>query len=201
MNLKHYCFYYDRIIPEKICDEIVNYCKQAPNHVGTVGTVNKDGEKALEIRDSYVSFHGEENWIFNLINPIVEQALEKSEWGFQIDYPETFQFTTYGHNQHYRWHIDDHQKAYTEGDPHMIGKSRKISVSINLSDSSDYEGGDLYLDFRNKPDNTSAIETYPQLRNKGSVIVFPSFVWHTVKPVTSGTRYSGVIWYLGERFK
>ncbi|BCV06054.1 MAG: hypothetical protein CM15mV124_480 [uncultured marine virus] len=25
---------------------------------------------------------------------------------------------------------------------------------------------------------------------KGSIIVFPSFVWHRVKPVTKGTRYS-----------
>ena len=36
---------------------------------------------------------------------------------------------------------------------------------------------------------------------KGSIIVFPSFVWHRVKPVTSGTRYSLVVWHLGRPFK
>jgi len=201
MNLKDYCFYYDRIIPDRICDEIVNHCRQIPNEVGTVGTFNKSGKKDLGIRDSYVSFHGEQNWIFNLINPIVKDTLEKAKWGFQIDYPETFQFTTYGHNQHYRWHVDQHHQPYKEGDSYLINKVRKVSVSINLSNSFEYEGGDLYFDFRNKPNNTAAVETYPELRNKGSVIVFPSFVWHTVNPVTNGTRYSGVIWYLGENFK
>ena len=36
--------------------------------------------------------------------------------------------------------------------------------------------------------------------SKGSIIVFPSFVWHRVKPVTSGTRYSLVAWHLGNPF-
>ena len=36
-----------------------------------------------------------------------------------------------------------------------------------------------------------------EIRPRGSIVVFPSFVWHRVKPVTSGTRYSLVIWNLG----
>ena len=36
---------------------------------------------------------------------------------------------------------------------------------------------------------------------KGSIIIFPSFVWHRVKPVTKGTRYSLVMWNLGKPFK
>jgi PKHD-type hydroxylase len=39
-----------------------------------------------------------------------------------------------------------------------------------------------------------------QARNKGSITVFPSFVWHRVSPVTEGTRYSLVIWNLGKEF-
>ena len=39
------------------------------------------------------------------------------------------------------------------------------------------------------------------MTSKGSIIVFPSFVWHRVKPVTKGTRYSLVIWNLGYPFK
>ena len=30
---------------------------------------------------------------------------------------------------------------------------------------------------------------------------FPSFVWHRVKPVTRGVRYSLVLWHLGYPFK
>ena len=36
---------------------------------------------------------------------------------------------------------------------------------------------------------------------KGSIVVFPSFLWHRVKPVTKGTRYSLVLWHLGYPFK
>ena len=36
---------------------------------------------------------------------------------------------------------------------------------------------------------------------KGSIIVFPSFLWHRVKPVTKGVRYSLVVWNLGYPFK
>jgi predicted 2-oxoglutarate/Fe(II)-dependent dioxygenase YbiX len=36
---------------------------------------------------------------------------------------------------------------------------------------------------------------------KGSIIIFPSFVWHRVKPVTKGARYSLVVWNLGYPFK
>ena len=42
-----------------------------------------------------------------------------------------------------------------------------------------------------------AIEILP----KGSIIVFPSFVWHRVKPVRQGVRYSLVSWHVGDPFK
>jgi PKHD-type hydroxylase len=42
---------------------------------------------------------------------------------------------------------------------------------------------------------------YEKKGPKGSIIVFPSFVWHRVKPVTKGTRYSLVMWNLGYPFK
>jgi PKHD-type hydroxylase len=35
---------------------------------------------------------------------------------------------------------------------------------------------------------------------KGSVVVFPSFVWHRVKPVTKGKRYSLVMWSAGKPY-
>ena len=36
-----------------------------------------------------------------------------------------------------------------------------------------------------------------ELRNRGTIIVFPSFLEHQVTPVTKGTRYSLVQWYSG----
>jgi PKHD-type hydroxylase len=70
---------------------------------------------------------------------------------------------------------------------------RKISVSIQLSRSEDYAGGDLELLFGNQAE--------PMERTRGAFIAFPSFVLHRVTPVTRGTRWSLVAWILGNRWR
>ena len=70
---------------------------------------------------------------------------------------------------------------------------RKISVSIQLSRSEDYEGGDLELLFGNQAEAMD--------RTRGAFIAFPSFVLHRVTPVTRGTRWSLVAWILGNRWR
>ena len=59
---------------------------------------------------------------------------------------------------------------------------------------------DLEFDFRNT-DEGSQPRICEEIRQKGSVIIFPSFVWHRVVPVTKGTRYSLVCWSAGNLFK
>ena len=58
------------------------------------------------------------------------------------------------------------------------------------------------LDFRNQDPNKKAnTKVVKEIRPKGSLIIFPSDLWHRVRPVTKGTRYSLVIWNLGWPFK
>jgi PKHD-type hydroxylase len=68
-----------------------------------------------------------------------------------------------------------------------------LSVSIQLTDPSEYEGGDLYLYDEDKG----------MLMNKsqGTLILFPSFVLHEVTPITKGERNSLVAWITGPNFK
>ena len=70
-----------------------------------------------------------------------------------------------------------------------------------MADGNSYEGGDLEFDMRNNGDSTSNIQRPEIVRNKGTIVVFPSFVWHRVTPVTKGTRYSLVVWNLGLPFR
>ena len=51
------------------------------------------------------------------------------------------------------------------------------------------------------PGKKSNIKKCKEILPKGSLIVFPSFVWHRVCPVKRGTRYSLVIWNLGWPYK
>ena len=79
-------------------------------------------------------------------------------------------------------------------------------MTCQLTDGSEYQGGELEFDFRNyEPTYERRIESTEvqckEILPKGSIIVFPSFVWHRVKPVTAGTRYSLVVWHLGKPFR
>ena len=99
--------------------------------------------------------------------------------------------------QHYTWHQDSWNKPYDRPKNFEHGLIRKLSVTLSLADGNSYEGGDLEFDMRNNGDSTSNIQRPEIVRNKGTIVVFPSFVWHRVTPVTKGTRYSLVVWNLG----
>ena len=75
-------------------------------------------------------------------------------------------------------------------------KVRKISMTVNLSDPKDYEGGNLKFDLG--PHVKERFKICHEIRPQGSLIIFPSFTYHCVTPVTSGTRYSLVLWCLGK---
>ena len=70
-------------------------------------------------------------------------------------------------------------------------------MTVNLTDPKNYDGGNLKFDLgpHTKEDRFKVCE---DIRPQGSVIVFPSFTYHCVTPVTRGTRYSLVLWCLGK---
>lgn len=70
---------------------------------------------------------------------------------------------------------------------------RKFSISLQLSDPSEYEGGDLLI--------KSGVTPGVAPKAKGQVVGFPSFMLHKVTPVTSGIRRSLVVWVTGPAFK
>lgn len=114
----------------------------------------------------------------------------RNAFGFDIDYVNDIQYTTYHSNENgkYDWHCDTFWANPTAYD-------RKISVVMQLSDPSEYEGGDFEID------SHYAQLPKEEIRAKGTVIVFPSFLHHRVTPVTKGTRRSLVSWVEGHKFK
>jgi PKHD-type hydroxylase len=96
---------------------------------------------------------------------------------------EKIQYTVYNEsdNGHYDWHLD-------------MGPGtlyRKLSLVCHLSDPSEYEGGELQINVGGTivPEN-----------EKGTVIIFPSYLLHRVTPVTKGTRRTLVLWIEGPPF-
>ena len=186
-----------------------------------LGVSDADVEKARYIRDSEVTWMNDQ-WLYDRIYPFIHQANDQAGWKYEFSCSESFQFTKYGLNQFYGWHADGNSchlgkykraipgvtprdnngmfpRGYTDN-PNMVNKIRKLSLTINLNMPGEYEGGNLKFDFGPHASGKRFHEC-TEIRPQGSIIIFPSYVYHQVTPVTRGTRYSLVLWTLGQPFK
>ena len=211
MNLSNYFWYFSGVLTPKFCDEVIKYALSKEEVMARTGgygdkKLNKEQVKNIQRKRKSDLVWLSDTWIYKEIHPYVHQANVNAGWNFQWDFSEAFQFTKYKLNQYYDCHTDHWDKPYKkkEGDP-TNGKVRKLSMTCQLTDGSEYTGGELEFDFRNYEPNMRDESKHrvqcKEILPKGSIIVFPSFVWHRVKPVTSGTRYSLVVWHLGKPFK
>lgn len=114
----------------------------------------------------------------------------RNAYGFDVNYLAEIQYTKYygTNNDKYDWHIDTFWANPTLYD-------RKLSIVVQLSDPSEYEGGLFEFDPEIPQPNSA------DLQKKGTVLVFPSFLRHRVTPVTSGVRKSLVSWIEGPKFR
>jgi len=200
--LENNFWYFKSALSSKFCDEVVKYALSKPEMMGITGIRDKKNLSKKEIweikrkRNSDVIWL-DDPWIMKEIQPFVHIANVNAGWNFKWDYSESCQFTKYKINQFYDWHIDTFKP--------QNNRQRKISMTCQLTDGSEYEGGELQFDFRdyspNLRDESNHLVTVKEILPKGTIVVFPSFLWHRVQPVTKGTRYSLVMWNLGEAFK
>ena len=201
MYLKSYYYYFSKTLDDRFCQSIKDLAKKQKFKKGTVSNNIPDKEEQIlaEPRDCNICWLNDP-WIYDVIKPYVDEANKMADWNFDIDFFEDLQFTKYKKNQHYDWHVDNLSNAWnTPNNPNTNGKYRKLSFSINLSDPKDFEGGEFYFEFLNNPENN--VVECKEIREKGSIIVFPSFVKHKVSPVTQGERNALVGWALGYPFK
>tara|TARA_S200002703_G_scaffold143866_1_gene137148 strand:- start:1333 stop:1947 length:615 start_codon:yes stop_codon:yes gene_type:complete len=204
MNLKHQYWYFESALTPRFCDELIKYGNQQKETLGLTGdTLNLKEEQIDDLkkkRNSNVVWLND-LWIYKEIHPYVRTANTNAGWNFDWNYSELCQFTKYKKQQHYGWHCDSWEEPYkNQKDVNMNGKIRKLSVTCSLSDAKDYKGGELEFSQRNNLEKDVST-TCTQILPRGSIVVFPSFVWHRVKPVTEGIRYSLVIWNIGPPYK
>jgi len=211
MHYENYYWYFDRAVPEKVCDDIIKLGNLKQEQIALTGNIEGTDKKEYKNlteeekkdlkskRDSNIAWINDQ-WVYDEIFPYIRTANKNSGWNFQWDWAESCQFTKYKLNQYYGWHQDSWDKIYTDKEnKNLNGKIRKLSVTVNLTEGDEYEGGDLMFDLSN-PDNKNNILTAKEAKNKGSIIVFPSFNWHQVSPITKGIRYSLVIWCCGKPY-
>ena len=116
-------------------------------------------------------------------------ALNREWFKFHITELPPIQFTEY--DSTYQGEYKSHQDVFWVN---PSPNHRKVSLVAQLSDPSEYEGGNL--EFEMIPEVPNATD----IREQGTIIAFPSFIYHKVSPVTAGKRYSLVGWFEGPKF-
>ncbi len=210
MNLFNYYWYFKSAIPPKICDDIIKHGLSQSETLARTGDYSDKELTPNQIKDMKRKRNSDlvwlnDTWIYKELHPYIHIANKDAGWNFEWDWSESCQFTKYKLNQYYDWHCDSWDKPYNKPNTPDHGKIRKLSMTCQLTDGSEYQGGELEFDFRNydphmRDESKHRIQC-KEILPKGSIIVFPSFVWHRVKPVTAGTRYSLVVWHLGKPFR
>ncbi len=162
------------------CAAIIELGLSLPQVNGAVGNEVVD----TTLRRSTVAWieHKKENaWMWDKLAPLV-QMMNKKYYNFNlVGFLECAQFTEYDDiGSHYTWHMD-----YGSG----LLSRRKLSLVVQLTDESEYEGGHLELFYSKEPLRAG--------KGLGNLIIFPSYTMHRVTPLVSGKRYSLVLWVSG----
>ena len=166
-----------------ICEKLMQECKEELTlRDGTVFS-DDDYKPNSEIRKTKLGFTGNSE-IKKLIEYYGFEA-NRSTFNFDVDYIPDAQFGEYSKGSFYNWHHDVNWQGTSMYD-------RKLSVVIQLSDPTTYEGGNF--EFQD-------VETPVNFRTQGSILVFPSYLPHRVTEITDGVRHSLVDWLEGPRWR
>jgi PKHD-type hydroxylase len=179
-EVNFYAFWKEAFSKEE-CTSIINIAKNKGLIKGiTIG----DAKNIRESKISWLYPNDNMDWVFRRVTDLI---LNLNERFFKFDLSgihEGFQFTNYeAPSGKYGKHVDRAINLVV----------RKLSVSIQLTDPSTYEGGELYL----YDDDKGTLMS----KEQGTLILFPSYTLHEVMPVTKGTRNSLVTWVTGPQFK
>ena len=181
-QINFYAFWNNAFTKEE-CQTIINIAKDK----GLIkGKTSGDIKDVRESKISWLYPVDGIDWVFRRVTDI---TLNLNERFFKFDLfgiNEGFQFTNY----------EAPSGKYGKNvDRGMNIPVRKLSISIQLTNREEYEGGELKL-YDGDDDKANVMD-----KTQGTLIIFPSYVLHEVMPVTKGERNSLVTWVTGKQFK
>ena len=190
------------------CDEILETIKKSEqNTIGCVGDVDDDGnplenqiipnvrktteyyllpQKDNEFRPDQPN--NDWNWLLDKISIMVNMVNDKV-YHFDIETNDgELKMIEYEKGGHYTWHAD-----FNPGRCSL----RKLVAIVQLTDPSEYEGGDVQFGFQDEKTG----DWFKMNKLKGSLTIFPAFLSHRVTPVTKGKRYVIQELFVGDHFR
>ena len=170
------------------CQDIINMGHQQKPEKARVGSKEKHGQHDTKKRITTISWipFKEMPEMYRIIERTMRQV-NNNHFGYEgMQITEMAQFTEYPKGGFYDWHMD--AEANCQYEPPV----RKMSMTILLSNPSEFEGGALeFMTEGNTP---------PDLK-QGQAIFFCSLIRHRVAKVKKGIRRSLVMWFGGPPFK
>jgi PKHD-type hydroxylase len=185
--MTHQSIWFLNKLPEETCDRATKEFELIPTKDAAMGI---DGELTKHTgRDTTICFVPPNNWFTDIMYEFGVQSNKICGWNFDITTHENIQYATYEPGQHYDWHID----TFFLSLPEKSSTDRKVTVVCLMNDVSEFEEGELQIGIGGS-DYTVPLE-------KGSIVAFPSFLYHRVIPIKSGVRKSSTMWLSGPRFR
>ena len=185
--------YYVRTLKERDCLEIQQYISNLSdsdykfNEDTEFGHYDGYDDKNYEKYRSCRIHYPQDDTILPCIGKQYFRSLNNQFWNYDLADVFEFQLIKYDIGGNYNWHCD-------YGIAPKRGLSRKLSMSIQLTPSEEYHGGELQVvDYGN--------HTLTIPGDLGTVIVFDSKLPHKVWPVVWGQRISLVGWANGPRLR
>ena len=176
-----YAFWNNAFSKEE-CQSIINIAQDK-------GLIKGKTKEESDVRDSKISWLYPVDgidWVFRRVTDITLNLNERFFKFNLFGLNEGFQFTNYeAPSGKYGKHVD-------RGINMCV---RKLSISIQLTNPDEYEGGELKL-YDGDDEEATVMD-----KTQGTLIIFPSYVLHEVMPVTKGERNSLVTWVTGKQFK
>ena len=181
-------YYFTQVVANRVM-EMTDFLAQIPDLAyrdNTQSYTDENGIEQINYRSCEIFIPDQSSVFYHAVKNVINDVNNES---YQYDLSDKYdiQILKYRPGGHYEWHID-------YGVCWHPGLDRKLSISIQLSNESQYEGGELEIrDW--KGDNIIAP------KRLGSAIVFDSRVTHRAKPVTEGERIVLVGWASGPKLR
>ena len=187
-NLFDYYHFYDNLdnnLLSEISDFILNYDFEIATTVGNT--------ESRQSKIKWIPYSDKSKDLYKILSNKIVVA-NNTHFNFDIVLSkDDIQYTEYDSitNGKYGWHQDG---IFNNNSTNL---NRKLSLTIQLSDPNEYEGGDLEI-YWPHPEKGEILKVP---KEKGKIIIFPSYMWHRVTPVTKGIRKSLVWWVGGSQFR
>ena len=201
---------YPEAVSAELCDKIVLTGEKINPKPGKVATENGFDVNTSKRSDkiAIIPHHTDTKWLYDELWEIVLE-INRQNWGYNIEALEELQYSQYFKDHFFGWHRDTIDTVGRLSKSNRPDLTRKISLSIQLSDPTEYSGGVLELNQNEMGDpetpdtsdtktRSGEIDIREMAASRGSIIAFPSIIRHRVSPIRHGCRKALVAWVGGK---